>query len=326
MHKIQVLIVAGLLFGATSAASAVYLTPVRSVTPAKTVAPVEGNQLNPQPEPPLPGAARSNPALLTELGDPDPPPSPTPSDNQLKSAELKNIEAETDVAVKNGSLILSGEINSATYTLKMEPAVVYKSLNKVVEKKGLPGGALKGLELKVENNKPIYRARVEEEGKLFGFIPFKVKSRVDIAADTNAITTVKRPWYARLISGLVDFSKIELLPNLVLTDIRFEPSQFSEGQKVKVIATVTNEGAAYAVGGLNFNTKKGPGATMYVNGYVSTWYYIFMALGPGQKQEFEFTWKKAVCGADVGVQVAKDDFIKETTKEDNSLTVKANCQ
>jgi len=235
-----------------------------------------------------------------------------------------NIPVRTEVKVENGKVILTDE--KFTYTLKTQLPTFYDNLTKELEKIGVPAASLENFEIKVQNEKPVYTADVTENGKLFGIIPLKIKTSITISADEEKVEQVKRPWYAKLVGKLAKFTDMKLLPNLVVTDIRFEPDKFSADAPIKVTATVKNEGFAYTVGGPDIMNGTGPTGQFLINGQTSQYYFIFLALAPGETQEFTFNWKKAICGADVGVAIAKGIHIEETTKEDNIKTVKAICQ
>jgi hypothetical protein len=191
----------------------------------------------------------------------------------------------------------------------------------------LKNATIQNVALDVDQGAPVFVADFQDHGKLFGFIPMNVNQHAVIGFDKNIILREEKPWYSMFVSGMTNLaSAMKLLPNLVVTDVRFVPEKFKEGDKVKVIGTVKNEGLGYAVGGLNIAKGVGPGAELILDGGTSSWYFIFLALGTGETQDFDFVWNTVKCGMDTGISVANGDFIEETTKEDNVKTAKAICQ
>jgi len=209
--------------------------------------------------------------------------------------------------------------------IKITPTALYQKISAALAANRVE--LTDGFALDLKNGQPIYELTVKEPVKLFGLFPIKIKKTMEISAASGQALQEQKPWFSflcRTENNLLD--KLNLLPNMKVNDIRFEPATWKDGETVKVIATVKNVGLGSGGDGLSFSSHTGPGARLFVNGYEHQWYFIFLFLAPGGTQEFEFTWKEASCGADVEVAVADGDFIEETTKEDNRLLVKAMCQ
>lgn len=231
-----------------------------------------------------------------------------------------NIPVRTNFQVEAGKMVLGD--GTATYTLKMQLPAFYASLNTAIEKIGLNTSSLSNVELTIQDHKPMYNAIIEEKGKLFGLVPFKIKNRVQISDDGSEVKTV-RPWYAKLMSGLVDIDKIKFAPNITVTKLETDPAFFQEGNQVKIKATLENTGNAFALSVPGFS---GPGSTLtffanneYVGGYA-----VPIMLGPGETVTYDYVWKNTKCNAPLRVEFSTAK-IDEANKTDNILTAVANC-
>jgi len=54
----------------------------------------------------------------------------------------------------------------------------------------------KAVELKEENAKAVYKMKVDEPRKLFGFIPLTIQKTMTTDADNGDVLKEQRPWYA----------------------------------------------------------------------------------------------------------------------------------
>jgi len=57
------------------------------------------------------------------------------------------------------------------------------------------------IELAVEEEKPVYNIESEEDGKLFAFIPVKLKIKSKMDAVSGIVEQTKRPWWSFLVFG-----------------------------------------------------------------------------------------------------------------------------
>jgi len=64
-----------------------------------------------------------------------------------------------------------------------------------------PKITVKKIELAVEEDKPVYNVESEEDGKLFAFIPVKLKVKSKVDATSGIVEQTKRPWWSFLVFG-----------------------------------------------------------------------------------------------------------------------------
>lgn len=329
---------------------------INSLTePSKTIElePVvndQATQLNPQPEPPI-GAAS---VLTTEpesgqdiqtsvenlrervMLNPQPePPAPaniygdkTEMENNMTGASIPNfsqtVKLGGKVEIKNEQTLYSENGNS--YPLKSVPAVYYQKMTANLAKSGMGEGSVKSLELKTDNNKPVYEIQVSEPVKWFGLFKGNIQTKVTVAADNEKVQKVKRPWYSFLLS-VSDIKKdLELLPNLRVSEVKITPSSYKEGDNIKIEATIVNDGPGFAVGGCDLFTGGGLKAAMYIDGYVGQWYCVFLALQPGESMPLSFHWDNVKCGHSVSVKIDTSSHMEETDETDNETATMTNCQ
>ncbi len=119
-----------------------------------------------------------------------------------ESAEFKFIYREKEVTmpiysdfkIENKKLHIVH--NEKPHNLEVLPSEIYSGVYNAIENN--PKIVLKSLDLKIENDKPIYDLRVKEPFKLFGFIPMNINSRYVVDPVIGKIVKEERPWYARL--------------------------------------------------------------------------------------------------------------------------------
>ncbi|MCL4382180.1 MAG: hypothetical protein M1575_04205 [Patescibacteria group bacterium] len=215
--------------------------------------------------------------------------------------------------------------------LKSLPTVIYRRLNSIFFKNNIkPTG---DFTLDVLNGKAVYWLTVKQPIKLLGFIPLEINSKVTVADQDGKASVTDKPWYAFLGKEMVDIvAEFSKLPNLVVTGLRFEPSVFGNGEEVKVIATVVNEGFGAAYGFPDIiNHNGGPMKVLRFldeGGSVYEWSLILVYLEPGQTTDYDFTIDKITCGRNIRVEIAygENSLIEEPTKEDNLMSAKLDCQ
>lgn len=183
-----------------------------------------------------------------------------------------------------------------------------------------------------KEGKAVFTATVKVPAKLLGIIPITIKEKVMMAEDGKATITDK-PWYAKISKEEVNIMRnLELKPNLVVKNLRVEPAQFGEGEKVKVIAKIANEGMAMAFGFPDvIGDTGGPTEVLRFldeGNSAYSWYPIIVYLKPGESEERDdFYVSQVKCGQNLQYEIANTDHshIDETTKEDNLMQIKLEC-
>lgn len=103
---------------------------------------------------------------------------------------------EQDVLIKDSGLeVKVEEISIKENVLRVGAAEVRLAASYVVEKLKV---SPKSVELKEENEKAVYKMKVDEPRKLFGFIPLTIQKTITTDADNADILKEQRPWYAFL--------------------------------------------------------------------------------------------------------------------------------
>jgi hypothetical protein len=323
--------------------------------PSKTIdlTPVvndQATQLNPQPEPPIGAASvlttepESGQGVQTSVENlrervmlnPQPEP-PAPAniygdkvemENQMTGASIPNfsqtVKLGGKVEIKNEQTLYLENGNS--YALKSVPAIYYQKLTANLAKSGMGEGSVKSLELKTDNNKPVYEIQVSEPVKWFGLFKGNIQTKVTVAADSEKIQKVKRPWYSFLLSVSGIQKDIELLPNLRVSEVKITPSSYKEGDNIQLEATIINDGPGFAVGGCDLFTGGGLKTAMYIDGYVGQWYCLFLALHPGESMSLLFNWDNVKCGHTVSAKIDTASYMEETDETDNETATMTNCQ
>lgn len=282
-------------------------------------------------------------------------PSPTPTIKinipermlpaQLKIGAVPTPEATTSAARINGTIVKQGvgslelkNIGQATW-LNPQPeppipntpeAITTKRLNYA-----LTANKIKTVgEIMTENweGKKAFSATVEVPAKLLGFIPITLREKV-IMGEDGRIAVTNKPWQAKISKENINLiSNLDLKPNLVVKGVRFEPAQFKEGDKVKVIAQIANEGLGLAIGfpDLVGNTGSPTEVLRWLdegsNSY--SWYPIIVYLEPGQTEERgDFYVNTVACGENMKYEFVNSEgsHIEETTKDDNAIQFKMEC-
>lgn len=86
--------------------------------------------------------------------------------------------------------------NEELYDLKVIPPEIYSVIYSVVEKN--PEVIVKSLDLKIENNKPVYDLKIEEPFKLLWIIPMKIETRYVINPINGDLNEKEKPWFTPL--------------------------------------------------------------------------------------------------------------------------------
>jgi len=302
--------------------------------------------LNPQPEPPIPAfdsGLMKNEEIRSFSW---PVVKNMPTNLPSVKSEIKYVEGGAEVTIpkrlsspteqtqilikpefkieQERILLRSGGIEVA---LKHAPSAVHEKLSAVFERNNLK--MTEKLMLDVENGKPVYSVKTEQPAKLFGFIPIKLRSTIKID-DEGVASQTDLPWYAKLSKKAIDATiALNTLPNLVLTQVRFEPSEFVDDQFVGAYLTVENQGLGHASDFPDFINGGCSAEKLYYNDQKSNplWYCQVISIKPGESQEFYFPIDKILCPAKARfVYADNDEMLKETTKEDNSITVDLPCK
>lgn len=99
-----------------------------------------------------------------------------------------------DVLIKDGGLeVKAEEVFIKENILRVGGSNVRLAASYIVEKLKL---SPKFVELKEENEKAVYKMKVDERRKLFGFIPLTIQKTITTDADNGDILKERRPWYA----------------------------------------------------------------------------------------------------------------------------------
>jgi len=296
-------------------------------------------QLNPQPEPPifssaitlansktatfdLPLFSATSP-LKIEVAKGEKSTTITVPDDQILKTGGMVINVKPEFEIRGNKIFLSsGEKKTE---LKEFPLISYIKIRGALASQGIKD--MDNFTLDIQDSKPVYTFTYTTPFKLFWFIPINSKRDATVSAETGNVEKVNTPWYSFMGSAPDLASTIKILPNLVMTNIRFEPAVFSEGQKVRVIGTVTNQGFADAIAIPDFIGGTGPVSDLFFNDQLGEWYFVIIYLKPGESQDFDFTIDKIHCGDNIGIAVAKAwKGTEETSKDDNIISTTANCQ
>lgn len=231
-----------------------------------------------------------------------------------------NIPVRVNIEEQGAETILKD--GTATYTLKMNIPEFYSNLSSAIEKLGLTSTSLKNIELTVQNKKPVYNTTIEQKAKLFGLFPIKLNKQLQIHED-GTTTETKSQWYHKFFTGLIDISKLKFTANIAVTKLEIDPQDFKAGEMVKIKATLKNTGnsMALSVPGLSGSgsTLKFFGENQYLGGYA-----VPIALNAGESKEYEYTWKNAICGAQLKVEFTTGKIEGDETG-DNTLIAIAKC-
>lgn len=252
-------------------------------------------------------------------------------DKLNKSTGLINLLIKPDFKISGNRTILFD--NQEEIVLKSLPTAVYQKLNAMLFKNNIK--IMEDFTLDVQGGKAVYSVTVEEPIKLLGIIPMKMKSKLLVNDQDGKAQVTQKPWYASISKEQVNIiANLELLPNLVVKDLKFVPKQSSTGPEVQVVVRIVNEGLGFAFGFPGFVINPGAGgptAKLFLpdeNDIVYSWYPIIIALGPGEEWVFDsFKTLKAECELNVRVEIANNENnqVEETTKEDNVISGKMEC-
>ena len=121
----------------------------------------------------------------------------TTGKKMLMNVWEKSISIEptqNDVLIKDGDLeVKVKEISIKDNVLRVGTAEVRTAASYVIEKLRL---SPKSIELKEEGGKAVYKIKVDEPRKLFGFIPVTIQKIITTDADNADVLKEQRPWYA----------------------------------------------------------------------------------------------------------------------------------
>jgi len=138
--------------------------------------------------------------------------------------EVKETEVEVIPATKirkisirpakeiGKSILESGKVEATTSEeIEIEEGKLYTKTNKTKKQvKVLPATAserareavkmhkIKDIELVVVDKRPVYIVKGEQEAKLFGFIPTKINTTVEISGEDGEVVKIIKPWWSSL--------------------------------------------------------------------------------------------------------------------------------
>jgi len=138
--------------------------------------------------------------------------------------EVKETEVEVIPATKirkisirpakeiGKSILESGKVEATTSEeIEIEEGKLYTKTNKTKKQvKVLPATAserareavkmhkIKDIELEVVDKRPVYIIKGEQEAKLFGFIPTKINTTVEISGEDGEVVKIIKPWWSSL--------------------------------------------------------------------------------------------------------------------------------
>ncbi|MCK4781430.1 hypothetical protein KAS79_00695 [Candidatus Parcubacteria bacterium] len=110
----------------------------------------------------------------------------------------------SDFKVENKKLYLIE--NKKIHNLKVLPTEIYSSVHSIAEKN--PKVIINLIDLKVENDKPVYDLRVEEPFKLLWLIPMKIQTKYLINPADGSVNEKEKPWYSFLGSSIKLFENL----------------------------------------------------------------------------------------------------------------------
>ena len=103
---------------------------------------------------------------------------------------------ENDVLIRDGGLeVKATELSIKKNVLRVGAAEVKMAASLVAEKLQI---SPKSVELREEKEKAVYKMKVDEPRKLFGFIPMTIQKTMTADADNGDLLKEQRPWYAFL--------------------------------------------------------------------------------------------------------------------------------
>ncbi len=121
---------------------------------------------------------------------------------------------ETEVVINDGNLLVTAEeVSIEENTLRIGNSDVKVAPTDVLAKYEITKPS--SIDLMEENGKAVYKIRIQENRRLFGFIPIKVRTMLTIDAFDIQAEIIKKeaPWWAFLtFGGTKDFGFKELKP------------------------------------------------------------------------------------------------------------------
>jgi len=115
-------------------------------------------------------------------------------DLEIKPTAARVIVNDGDVEVKAPEISIENEaLKVGNAEVKLMPSVAVRNMNITPVE----------MELTEENNQAVYKIQTEEQRKLFGFIPLRVRNTITVnAANENGeILKEQRPWWAFLTTA-----------------------------------------------------------------------------------------------------------------------------
>lgn len=112
----------------------------------------------------------------------------------VKEGEVKIKNKEIEVKVK-GDIEVDPEagLSIKGMPINLEPIKVRERIKDV--------DLIKDMTLEIENNKPVYVVVGEDEGKLLGVIPMKIKMHLKIDAVNGEVVEEEKPWWSIFVFG-----------------------------------------------------------------------------------------------------------------------------
>ena len=122
----------------------------------------------------------------------------------MHQEQTVSMPVHSDFKVENKKLYLIE--NEKIHNLKVLPTEIYSSVHNVAEKNSKV--IINSIDLKVENDKPIYDLRVEEPFKLLWVIPMKIQTKYLIDPADGSVNEKEKPWYSFLGSSIKLFEHL----------------------------------------------------------------------------------------------------------------------
>ncbi len=232
----------------------------------------------------------------------------------------KPIKICDNIEISPSASLLVKEKNKII--LKNSPDIVYGAVKKEIDKHKF---AIKEVELAVEKNNAKYRFRVEEDKKLFGFIPVKLRSELIFSADENKFEKIDYSWLGLFFKKPKLNFEIKIGPNLMIEKVDLSPLSVHTGDKLKIAVKIKNNGNKHA--GVGYTSAGGPS---YVSLYFGddlqidtkdTGYFLF----PDESLTIYLEWKAILCNVPITVKLDSNSRLDELDENDNAWQYQVKC-
>jgi hypothetical protein len=229
-----------------------------------------------------------------------------------------DLPIRSDFRVKENEFFLLN--NGNELALKYSPRSFYVATQNVLEK---IKGELQHMELTTQNNKAVYLLRVKIKRKLLGIFPYEDIQSVMLDAFTNKIDKIDTSLLSKF-AGSIDWAAAYAIgPNVVIKDVKVTPFSYHPGETLTVEGRIYNEGTDYVTGYwdankpiriiLQYGEKT---VDQNVGAYV---------LAPGQWNGFVLKFADLGCSAPLTIWFDPDNYVKETSKKDNTFVIYPKC-